>query len=361
MDPGASAPGESVWGSGGQESHALVFTGKGSEYFGIWIVNLLLTILTLGFYSPWAKVRRLQYFYRNTELAGASFDYHGNPVAILKGRILALGMLILYNGAMAIEPWLGWAVAAVLLPFLPRLLRKSLQFRLHNSSYRGIRFRFNGTLKDSYFAFLLWPFLTVLTLYLLAPWCHQRIKRFQHENSAFGQVSFSFSAGVRPFYGLYLKLFAVLLAGVLLICALVVAFVGGTIMLAGGKSDPQAMMRLSLLLFGGLFLLFFFIRPFFEALLQNLVWNHTRLGVHRFVSHASAWRLFVIMLGNLFGVVLTLGLFRPFAVTRLLRYRLQSVSLLAVGSLDGFVAGQESAVSAVGEEAAEMFDIDISL
>lgn len=48
----------------------LQFTGKGSEYFGIWIVNLLLTILTLGIYSAWAKVRRLQYFYRNTQLAG---------------------------------------------------------------------------------------------------------------------------------------------------------------------------------------------------------------------------------------------------------------------------------------------------
>jgi hypothetical protein len=36
----------------------LHFTGSGAEYFGIWIVNLLLTILTLGIYSAWAKVRR---------------------------------------------------------------------------------------------------------------------------------------------------------------------------------------------------------------------------------------------------------------------------------------------------------------
>ena len=36
------------------------FVGTGSEYFRIWIVNLLLTIVTLGIYSAWAKVRRLE-------------------------------------------------------------------------------------------------------------------------------------------------------------------------------------------------------------------------------------------------------------------------------------------------------------
>src|SRR3984885_11638604 len=73
------------------------FTGKGSEYFGIWIVNLLLTILTLGIYSAWAKVRRLKYFYRHTELAASTFDFHGSPIRILIGRVLALAMLIGYN------------------------------------------------------------------------------------------------------------------------------------------------------------------------------------------------------------------------------------------------------------------------
>ncbi len=53
----------------------LHFTGTGGEYFGIWIVNLLLTIVTLGIYSAWAKVRRLQYFYRHTEVAGLELRF----------------------------------------------------------------------------------------------------------------------------------------------------------------------------------------------------------------------------------------------------------------------------------------------
>src|SRR3954467_9010978 len=73
------------------------FTGTGSEYFRIWVVNLLLTIATLGVYSAWAKVRRQQYFYRNTRVGGAIFDYHGEPKAILKGRLLALFLVAAYK------------------------------------------------------------------------------------------------------------------------------------------------------------------------------------------------------------------------------------------------------------------------
>ena len=36
---------------------ALTFTGRGGEYFRIWVVNLLLTLITFGLYSAWAKVR----------------------------------------------------------------------------------------------------------------------------------------------------------------------------------------------------------------------------------------------------------------------------------------------------------------
>lgn len=37
--------------------HDFEFRGRGGEYFRIWIVNLALSLLTLGIYSAWAKVR----------------------------------------------------------------------------------------------------------------------------------------------------------------------------------------------------------------------------------------------------------------------------------------------------------------
>ena len=337
--------------------YPLVFTGKGSEYFGIWIVNLMLSLLTLGIYSAWAKVRRLQYFSRNTQLAGASFDYHGNPVSILKGRLIALGMLLLYNLASLAHPYFGLAVATGLLFLLPNLLLKSLQFRLHNTSYRGLRFRFQGSRKDAYTTFLLLPVASLLTLYLLAPLCHQRIKRFQHNNSAFGQSTFSFHAPARAFYWLYLQVLGLFLACATL-TVLATSLMFGNVFAAKGT---DIFFFMSLLPFALMLTALFFIRPFMDARLQNLVWNHTRLGRIRFCSTVMARRLFFIMATNLLGVLLTLGLYRPFAVARLHKYRAESVTLLASGDLDDFVAASGSEVNAAGDEAAEMFDIDIAL
>ena len=195
------------------------FTGRGSEYFRIWIVNLALTIVTLGIYSAWAKVRRLKYFYLNTALAGGSFDYHGDPKAILKGRIIAVGLLGIYQFSGWISPFLGLAAMALLGLVFPWLIVRSLKFRMYNSSYRGLRFSFRGTTREGYSVFLLMPVLAAFTLYLLAPLAHQRIKRYQHTNSWYGNTRFGFSATPGKFFGLYLKLLGLAVVVILVVVA----------------------------------------------------------------------------------------------------------------------------------------------
>jgi len=78
------------------ERYPFSFSGKGGEYFKIWIVNILLSIVTLGIYSAWAKVRRKRYFYGCTTLAGSSFEYHANPVKILIGRVIVVVIYLLW-------------------------------------------------------------------------------------------------------------------------------------------------------------------------------------------------------------------------------------------------------------------------
>src|SRR5215468_7546165 len=51
------------------------FTAVTGEYFRIWIVNLALTLVTLGIYSAWAKVRKRRYLYGHTRIAGEGFEY----------------------------------------------------------------------------------------------------------------------------------------------------------------------------------------------------------------------------------------------------------------------------------------------
>ena len=101
------------------EAHRLEFTGSGPEYFRVWIVNLLLTIVTLGIYSAWAKVRSLRYFYGTTSLDGTAFEYHGTGLQILKGRLIAFAVLVLWSLSLEFAP----LVAFVFLPLFSSVFR----------------------------------------------------------------------------------------------------------------------------------------------------------------------------------------------------------------------------------------------
>lgn len=346
-----------------QQEQRFVFTGDGGEYFRIWIVNVALTIVTLGIYSAWAKVRRLQYFYRNTALAGSSFDYHGNPIAILKGRLIGVGLFLLYTLATHINPTLALAALVTLILLLPWLLQRSLCFKLANSSYRGLRFRFMGGVGGAYRVFLLWSALSYVSLGLLMPLAHQRIKAWQHGSSRFGTAPFSFHAGAGGFYALYLKLFLILVA----IFALTIVASGGMSQFAIlkdpllSKEQRSAVLGVVVLAFVAVYLVaMLFIGPWFAARMQNLVWNGTALGAHAFASDVRARDLLFIYLTNIIAIVFSLGLFKPYADIRVARYRLQHMALNAQGGLDAFVADQAQTVSATGEATAEVFDVDIS-
>ena len=348
------------------QPHPFEFTGSGGEYFRIWIVNIVLTVLTLGIYSAWAKVRKLQYFYQHTRVADSGFDYHGQPLSILKGRLIALGLLILYVYSTEVISALSAVILVGLAIVLPWLLRSSLRFRAHNSSWRGLRFSFRGSLKSAYYVFLWLGGLGSITGFLW-PLFHSRLKRYQHGEAWFGQAQGKFSAIDSQFYGVYIK------ASLLSIGMVVVLFMAMTGPLAmlreavlGNETDPDATKRafgmigmaMVLLTFLGFYL---FVGPYVTARIQNLTWNHTRLGPHRFESTISARRLIWIYVSNFAAMVATLGFFMPWASVRLARYRAACMTLVAAGSLDEFVATQTAEVSAAGEETAEMFDLDIAL
>jgi uncharacterized membrane protein YjgN (DUF898 family) len=337
------------------------FTGSGSEYFRIWIVNLLLTILTLGIYSAWAKVRRMRYFYDSTRLAGATFDYHGNPVAILKGRLVALLFLASYNIAANYSALMGLLMLVLLILLGPWLAWKSLQFKLYNSSYRGIRFGFRGTAGKVYLSYLLLPVLAFLSAYLLAPFTHQQMKKFQHEESRYGSTHFSFHAGAGSFYKAYLIGFLVAIAGSVVIG---IGFSGmfAAIAKAGGLKQADASVPRTLVLFIlAIYLWMFALFPMLLTMIQNLIWNNTRLGKHRFKSEMRAGKMVFIVLTNILGIALTLGLFIPFAQVRAMKYRIESMTLVPYSSLDDFIADTQAIASATGEGAADLLDFDLSL
>lgn len=330
------------------------FSGNGGEYFRIWIVNLALSILTLGIYSAWAKVRRMQYFYRSTSVADAHFDYHGKPLAILKGRIIAVVLFALYSLAGEINLAAGIVVFILLMAVMPWLLVRSYRFRMHNSSYRSLRFSFRGATGDAYINFLLLPLAAYFSLFLLWPLAHQQMTRYVRNHTAFGNRLFSFRSTAGMFYRPYI---AVIFAFFAVIVLMVATTLG---LIQGGVSQQSTPFIIGMLLLAYLGILLF-VAPYLMARLQNLVWNNTKLGPVSFVSSARARDLFGIMAVNILLIILTLGLFKPFADIRLARYRIQSITLVTEGNLDEFIGEQQQEVRATGEEMADMFDLDIAL
>ncbi|WP_052452511.1 YjgN family protein [Noviherbaspirillum autotrophicum] len=388
--PAAAARGDAAR-AGTEQDEALrfSFTGSGSEYFRIWVVNLLLTILTLGVYSAWAKVRRLQYFYRNTRLDSSIFDYHGNPKAILKGRILALVLLAAYKISFDVAKPVALLVVLVLAAVMPWLLARAFRFKMANSSYRGLRFHFRGTVAQAYRMLILFPIvlaiigvfvwslvtsfsrnpglgtllvvglLPLLALGATVPLTHYLLKRYQHDNTDFGQAPFFFHARPTDFFKIYGKAVGFFFLGS--VPAAVFAFL--TMDLYKILLDT---------IFGWLFQLLYglmsayafylFVRTYLESRIQNLVWNHTELGEHRFESKVSARKLLWIHASNLMLITLTFGLYKPFAVVRLARYRIESMALVPSGSLEDFLSDQTvDNAGAIGQEAGDLFDIDIAL
>jgi uncharacterized membrane protein YjgN (DUF898 family) len=243
------------------------FTGKGGEYFRIWIVNLLLTLVTLGIWSAWAKVRKTRYFWSNTQLGGAAFQYHGNPAAILRGRLLAGAFFVAYSVAGRISITAGLVAGAALMLLGPWFFYRSMRFKLANTSWRGLRFGFDSTAGQAYavlapvvalgvlfFGALALttrpgpgeqpnpvPFLVVeLAAFALWPWLHARIKQYQHRRARYGTLVFELDPSTGAFYGLYGKTFLVALP-LLVLTALGMAGVVAATRSAGG--DPAAAKR----------------------------------------------------------------------------------------------------------------------
>lgn len=340
--------------SAGGDIHFFEFHGTAREYFGIWIVNTLLTILTLGIYSAWAKVRTKRYFYRATTLDNANFDYHGRPVAILKGRLTAVALLVLYQFSVEFLPPLAIALFIVFIVGLPWLVNRALAFNAYNSSYRNLRFKFSARYREAFFAFVALGALVPLSFGLLYPFWQHRRRKFIVEHSGYGTQTFAMRALVSSFYKVYLAAGLMMIFGAGIALALFAARVNLSTPL-GFENIVAAIVLLFVFPF------YLMIYAYIGTRLTNLTFNHADLAGHRLRSTLRARDVAWLYFSNLVAIALSLGLLIPWAQIRLARYRAQHLRLLPAGSLGSFIASTQSEVAATGEEMADAFDIDLGL
>ncbi|WP_077594591.1 YjgN family protein [Polaromonas sp. A23] len=378
--------------SGAGDSQAyhlrIEFTGSGSEYFRIWIVNLLLLLVTLGIYFPWAKVRRLRYFYGNTLVDGEPLDFHGNPLKMLKGYLLVGLLFGLYSVAGNFSAMAGLIAFVIVTAIWPALLKSSMQFRMANTSWRGLRFSFRGSLGDAYRAVLPmflpglvilaavtrvadpekppnWYLFTVLGVVLVgvavAPWLMWNLKQYQHNHYALASLQTNFKATLGSFYKVVFKTLGVMLLAALLTAAVfaAIAFAGGVM---GRAGKGMIVLAVSLGFLASLIAMLVVVKPYAVSRMQNLVWTRTGNSSLRFLSNLRFRSMLWLSVQNWLLVIVTLGLYWPFAAVALARLRLEAVTVKSRVSPDTLVSQMRAAEGdAAGDAAGDVFGIDIGL
>jgi uncharacterized membrane protein YjgN (DUF898 family) len=366
---------------------AIRFTGSGRAYFRIWIVNLLLVLVTFTLYYPWAKARRLRYFHGNTLVDGTPLGFHGNPRAMFRGYLLVGVLFLLYAVAGRFSVAAGLVALVLVALIAPALLRSSLRFRLANTRWRGMRFVFSGDAADAYRALLplfvpvlaiaaglllvadpqrpppgygIWVLGVAISTLAVVPWLLWRLKRYQHAHYGLASLQTAFKATVGSFYGLVFKTLGwallVVLAVIAAVAALATVFAGGG-NLTGLPWRPVLLSVLPLMACCHVF-----VKSYFTAGLQNLVWTKTGNRSMRFISRLPCSRLFWLTVRNWLLMLLTLGLYWPFAVVATTRLRLEAVVIKTRQEPATLVSLlQASDVEAAGDAAGDLLGIDIGL
>jgi uncharacterized membrane protein YjgN (DUF898 family) len=335
---------------------AMRFDGTAGEYFKIWIVNTALTIVTLGIFSAWAKVRSKRYFYGNTFIGTQAFEYHAAPLRILLGRAIAFGLLLAYSLTAAFSPRLIGFLYLLFLAALPWLIKSSLRFAARNTSYSNVRFDFHGTCWGALKAFVLWQMLAVVTLFTMLPFAHRARDYYNVNNHSFGQTTFKAKIPAGKLYEYYCLALIIITASF----AALMFSTGGTLNIL--KVDAPSLMATRIATLAVAAISFWGMPAFIGALTFNLALNNTRLGDDfTFESRLSPLRMTWIVLSNIVITLATLGLLYPWARVRRARYMADCITVIGPADIDDFVSAPVKPGSAIGEEVASFFDIDFGL
>lgn len=359
------------------------FRGKAGEYFRIWIVNIFLTILTLGVYSAWAKVRTKQYFYGNTILDGSPFEYNASPIAILKGRAVVAVILLIYFVVTHFYPQSSGLFYLLFFLSLPWLVMRSMMFNARYSNYRNLNFSFNKNLRDAVIAFILLAILIPFTLGLIYPFYAHSIKKYIVDNHNYGQLIFRLKSIIKEFYKIYLLAVLIFLAGLGLIYFVFAETISSLMVLSsvGEEVEPQALpeipenfvmlLYLTIAIYG---LVYFLAYAYIQAKTFNAVWGNTTLTkitgtaitasnipLVAFNAVVSTWKIFFIYVTNTIAILLSIGLLIPWAKIRMVKYKIDHLAVSSIADLKTITAVEKDKEGAIGSEMGDILDIDIGL
>ena len=313
----------------------LSYHGTGGSFFGLVLTNALLTVITIGIYSFWAKTKVREFHYSHTELDGDRFAYHGTGGELFSGYLKGMGVVIVLALAFGIvsalvvgpssstSPQLMQVVSVVVFYLAIFLLvtvaiNGARRYRLSRSSWRGIRFSFRGEAGDFLGMILRGTLLSIVTLGFYLPYFQNRRRAFFVNNARFGSEPFAYQADARELFGAYVK------AVFLTIPTLALCWI------------------------------------WYSAFKARFFWRHTTIRGARFQSTVTGGELFGLSITNVLLVIFTLGIATPWVITRTHAFWCDRIALR--GAVD-WASIQQRAESpdATAEGISDAFDIDVGI
>ncbi len=369
------------------------FRGKAGEFFKIWIVNIALTLLTVGIYSAWAKVRNNRYIYGNTYLNNSNFEYNANPKRIFIGRTIVVafyGLFLLFSNYLGMYQVAG-GIALIFILLMPWLIRQAVSFKLKSTSYRNIPFKFHGKVKSFYglavlgiFYIIAIPIVIVFTakffpplapivgvvgyivlFVLIIPILYKRYKSLVINNATYGNSKFHFNAKSKDVVSVFIKMGVLTFVVSLILGVIALAVTGMGATLANYipdniKHNPyigivaSAIAMVLYLFFAGLY------KGISDGYLSNFVRDHTSLESAKFKGEINPLKLGLISATNSLALIFSFGLLYPWTKFRYLKYKIEN-TYFACSDYDKFISSGYEELNTIGEETMDFFDIDIGI
>ena len=348
-----------------------IFWGRGQTLFGIFIVNTLYTLLTLGAYAFWGRVRIRKFLSSQTSLGKIRFSYHGTAQELINGWTKALLVFGIPYGFLSLIPilwaqipsWIPNALATIMIfGFIPVAVVGSQRYRLSRTAFGAIRFSFRGRVKAYMSIWFTGTFLTFLTAGIYYPFFENARREFLVSHSYLGNRHFSYNGTGTALLKIYGQAWG-LVACVFLANALIVLQLAG---ISFGPEFPsqlldwlihQPWIGAGILINVMTLMLTWF---YLQISKQRYFWNHSTFGNAPFQFTASTWNLIELRLTNFLMLVLTFGLAWSWVQIRNLQFLYYHLGIQ--GPLDIHQIEQEALdASPTGEELAGYFDAGFDL
>jgi len=335
------------------------FTGRNGEYFRIWIVSLFLSIATLGIYSAWGKVRKKRYLYSHTELDGTGFEFRATPLAILRGRVIALVLLGGFALSSHVLPIMQLVFILILLALTPWIVVAASRFNARNSAWRNITFGFDGRVGEAARVFLGFGALAVISLGFVYPYARMRRARYIIEHHRFGETRIRADLLPGGFYLAYLLATLMIVGTMILLVAVTTAMV--LVSGAAGKQPSGGSGALALVPIAMVYIIYIAVFAFLRAQIGNLTLNGVVVGPLRCRSTLRARDLVWLYMSNIVAILATVGLATAWVTIRMARYRARNLYLVGEAAPEDYAGAAAVHIGATGSEVSDLFDVDISL